>query len=97
MPKIVQLRRQLGFPFVVTSAYRCPHHNARVSSTGSAGPHTTGRAIDIAVQGKQALDLLHAALESRQFTGIGVNQKGAGRFLHLDDLVQPGRPAIWTY
>jgi len=30
------------------------------------------------------------------FTGIGVAQKGNGRFIHLDDL-QEGRPAVWSY
>ena len=35
------------------------------------------------------------------FTGLGVKQKGEGRFLHLDDLgtgehTVP-RPALWSY
>jgi zinc D-Ala-D-Ala carboxypeptidase len=34
------------------------------------------------------------------FTGIGVSQKGAIRFIHVDDLPDaPGqpRPTIWSY
>ena len=39
-------RENLG-PLQITSAYRCPSHNDSVSSTGMAGPHTTGLAVDI--------------------------------------------------
>ena len=95
MPKIVALRRELGFPFVVTSAYRCPLHNSHVSSTGENGPHTTGRAIDIAVSREQAVQLLESAILSGSFTGIGLNQKGEHRFIHLDDI--PGPQRLWTY
>lgn len=99
MAKIVALRRQLGFPFIVTSAYRCPEYNQQVAETGSDGPHTTGHAIDLSVSGLNAIRLLEAALSSHQFTGIGINQKGNGRFIHLDDCQAPDypRPAIWSY
>jgi zinc D-Ala-D-Ala carboxypeptidase len=30
------------------------------------------------------------------FTGIGVQQKGTGRFLHLDTL-ENLRPTVWSY
>lgn len=95
MDKVESLRVKLGFPFVVTSAARCPEYNAKVSSTGLSGPHTTGRAIDIGVRGKDALKLIHGALEAG-FTGIGVNQKGLSRFIHIDDLSE-GRPTVWSY
>lgn len=95
MPKVVILRRELGFPFPVTSGYRCPIHNSNVSSTGETGPHTTGRAIDIGVSYGKAKLLLETAIKSDMFTGLGVNQKGSGRFIHLDDI--PEREAIWTY
>lgn len=99
MRQVVALRRQLGFPFPVTSAYRCPAHNAVVSSTGPSGPHTTGKAIDITVSGRDAMRLLQAALNTHYFTGIGINQRGNGRFIHLDALKGPEypRPTIWTY
>jgi len=99
MDRVEKLRLSVGFPLPVTSAARCPEHNARVSSTGRTGPHTTGRAIDLGVLGSQAHAVLHAAL-SMGFTGIGVAQKGAGRFIHIDDLPNgPGcpRPFIWSY
>ena len=100
MRKLVALREAAGFPFIVTSAYRCPEHNARVSSTGERGPHVTGRAIDIAVSHERALWVVSHAVE-HGFTGVGVNQKGAVnfRFIHLDDLTAPDypRPNVWSY
>ena len=55
-PAIIDLvqsaRDELG-PLSITSAYRCPSHNASVSSTGEAGPHTTGHALDIGVKDSQ--------------------------------------------
>jgi len=100
---IQDLRVSLGFPFPISSAYRCPNHNRRVSTTGTDGPHTTGLAIDIAVSGSQAHALLKAAMQSGYFTGIGLKQSGppSGRFIHLDMLdsrvhSRP-RPWIWTY
>jgi uncharacterized protein YcbK (DUF882 family) len=93
------LRDECGFPLIVTSGYRCPEHNAAVSSTGRTGPHTTGRAADLAVDGARAHALMTIAL-AMGFSGLGVNQKGPGRFLHVDDLPnasgQP-RPTIWSY
>jgi uncharacterized protein YcbK (DUF882 family) len=101
MRKLIRLRRYLEFPFPVTSAYRCPEYNQRVSSTGPNGPHTTGRAIDIGVSGGRAY-MLASAARSFGFTGIGLKQHGRheGRFVHLDDLgksITRPRPWIWTY
>lgn len=86
------VRTDCGFPFPITSGYRCPDHNARVSGTGRDGPHTIA-AVDIALTGEQAIKLLASALKYG-FTGIGVQQKGAGRFIHLD---RRAVPAIWSY
>lgn len=97
--EIDELRHRCGFPFIITSGYRCPIHNAKVSSTGSTGPHTTGRAADIAVSHANALKLIREAL-AMGFTGIGVQQKGGGRFIHVDNLPNaPGqpRPTVWSY
>jgi zinc D-Ala-D-Ala carboxypeptidase len=97
--KIERLRERFGKPLIVTSAARCAAHNARVSGTGATGPHTTGRAADFGVRGADALRLVDLALE-QGFTGIGVSQKGAIRFIHVDDLPDaPGqpRPTIWSY
>lgn len=89
------LREAVGFPLTVTSGYRCPAHNVKVSSTGIDGPHTTGRAADLGVDRERAVLVLEKAL-ALPFTGIGINQKGAGRFIHLDTVPRAGR-AIWSY
>lgn len=52
--KLIRLRRLCGFPFPITSGKRCGAHNARVSDTGYTGPHTTGKAFDIAACGYRA-------------------------------------------
>ena len=100
MDKVQTLRDLYGKPMRVTSAARCPEHNAKVSGTGRTGPHTTGRAIDISVSREDAFRLLSFAMSMPDFSGIGVNQKGNARFLHLDDLPNaPGqpRPTVWSY
>ena len=96
MNKVEELRNRVGFSLPVSSAARCPKHNERVSKTGLDGPHTTGRAIDLLVDRKNAFLVLETAIKMGCFTGIGVQQKGASRFIHLDDLII-GRPTIWSY
>jgi len=91
--KLDNVRHDLGFPFVISSGYRCPEYNNQVSSTGLDGPHTTGKAADIVISGRNARRLLTAA--SQVFGGIGISQKGewARRFIHVDDL----DTRVWTY
>jgi uncharacterized protein YcbK (DUF882 family) len=99
MDRLEALRNQIGKPMVLSSAYRCPVHNAAVSGTGDNGPHTTGRAVDVLIRGTEALRLVAKAIELG-FTGIGVKQKGGARFIHLDDLhpkIGGPRPWIWSY
>jgi zinc D-Ala-D-Ala carboxypeptidase len=60
------------------------------------GSHSTGRAVDVAVTGEQALKVIEAALEMG-FARVGVNQKGSGRFIHLDKAHGFPAPAIWSY
>ena len=96
MYKLDSMRRNAGFPFIVTSGYRCPDYNDKISSTGRDGPHTTGKAVDIAVRGTQAHTVLKLALASG-ITGVGVDQKGESRFIHLDSLTEGTRPWVWSY
>jgi len=97
LDKLNRLGEKLKFPVVVTSGYRCSEHNQKVSTTGPNGPHTTGRAVDLAVRGVEALEVLEAALTSGEFAGFGIQQKGTVRFIHLDDIIGDNRPMIWSY
>ena len=95
--RLQEIRDIFGVPMMLTSAYRCPDWNERQSNTKSrTGPHTTGRAVDVAVSHKDAIRLIRIALE-RGITGIGIKQHGDGRFIHIDDLSDGIRPHVWSY
>ena len=101
MERLELLRVAFDKPMKVTSAFRCPNHNAQVSKTGFTGPHVTGKSVDIAVSGQDAFDLLALAF-LHHFTGLGISQKGPHnkRFIHLDTIENgPGRPrpTVWSY
>lgn len=103
-PRLIEaleaLRIIVNFPLIVTSGYRCHNHPAeRIKN--APGPHCGGVAVDLSVNGERALELLKAALAMGIFTGIGIQQKGVGRFIHLD-IAEPhefggARPTIWSY
>ena len=95
MARLDELRERCGFPLVISSGYRCPEHNEAVSKTGRNGPHTTGQAADILIEGERAYLLVKTAI-AMNFRGIGINQKGVGRYIHIDDCLEP-RPRIWSY
>ncbi len=100
--KLDDHRSRVDFPFVVTSGYRCPDHNEAVSNTGRSGPHTTGRAVDLALFGRRAFGVMRHATLGGWYSGIGLNQRGPHnkRFIHLDDLEPEDsrfRPTVWTY
>lgn len=98
MDGLQHLRTNLKFPFVITSGFRCPEYNNRISHTGYDGPHTTGHAADISIYGFKSYALIKEAMHYGM-TGIGIHQKGGvhGRFVHLDDLNIATRPWVWTY
>lgn len=100
-----ELRIKLDAPIHITSGYRCPEHNANVSSTGRTGPHTfttdDNMTVDIGVSGVKAFNILKLAPELG-FTGFGIKQNGphSGRFIHLDRIApsrQAPRPWVWSY
>lgn len=100
MEKLTELRAAYAKPMQVTSAFRHPTHPIEAKKPGGkGGTHSTGRAVDIAVDRGEAWELLHLAM-AMGFTGIGVQQKGGGRFLHLDNLTADEgftRPTVWSY
>ena len=98
MEALTALRAAWEKPMTVTSGYRCPNHPIEAKKA-RPGTHSTGRAVDLAIEGEEALDLLTLIL-IHDFTGIGVQQKGSYRFLHIDNLLREEgwpRPTIWSY
>lgn len=99
MDDLEALRVSLDFAFKVTSGYRSPAYNEKVAESGTDGPHTEGKAIDLSLIGEQAYRVL-AAAPSFGFTGIGLLQKGPPekRIIHLDTcLATPTRPRPWCW
>lgn len=100
------LREECGFPFVLSSGYRCPEHNVNVASSGPDGPHTVRQdgnvAVDVLACGSHAYKIMTLA-PKHGFTGIGVHQKGpqGKRFIHLDRIepasMRHPRPRPWSY
>ena len=96
--KLQEVRDKFDAVMHLSSGYRCPIWNVQVSKSGRKGPHTTGRAVDVKVSGKDALRLINVAIDCGM-QGVGVKQNGeyALRFVHLDDLTEGVRPHIWSY
>jgi uncharacterized protein YcbK (DUF882 family) len=97
MDKLLAMRIRYGKPMTISSGYRDPSHPIEAKKD-KPGVHSTGHAFDVAVRGSDAVTLLAMALEYG-FTGIGVQQKGEGRFMHFDDYTGPlfPRKMIWSY
>jgi len=71
------LRRLIKKPIIITSAYRCPTHNANVGGVSNS-QHKTGKACDIQVPGMAPYDVYQCA--KFIFDGIGIYDD----FLHVD-------------
>ena len=92
---LLQTARNVLGPLTITSAYRCPEHNDKVSSTGLSGPHTTSKACDIHVSNSQHRKKLIDYFASK-VTGLGI----AKTFIHIDIISSeelPHRPNAWIY
>lgn len=96
MALLQRIRTAYGKPMVITSGFRDPSHPAE-RDKAEPGEHSMGRAADVAVVGGDALQLIATAYAAG-IRRIGVQQKGAGRFIHLGG-GGPGlaTPAIWSY
>src|SRR5690554_2758517 len=78
MARLQALRTDYGRPMLITSGYRDPSHPVEAAKS-EPGAHSSGLACDVFVAGGDALELVALAIK-HGFTGIGVNQKGSGRF-----------------
>ncbi len=76
------LRDLTQVPIHISSAYRCPAHNASVGGV-SASQHTQGKAADIRIDGLNVSQMYILACEIPEFNkgGIGLYDSG---FIHVD-------------
>jgi len=87
-----EAREIAGLPFVVTSGYRCPKHNAAVGSQPSSS-HLMGLAVDLKAVGSGVRFRIVEALIKTGFNRIGIGKD----FVHADiDAAKPARVA-WLY
>jgi uncharacterized protein YcbK (DUF882 family) len=85
-----KLRAACGFPFHVTSGYRCPENHPIEKAKAKAGTHAQGIAADIAVQGGvQRRTIVKEALEMGMSVGV------AKTFVHVDS--RKTTPYVWCY
>jgi zinc D-Ala-D-Ala carboxypeptidase len=94
--KLQAMRNEYGKPMRITSGYRCPQHPIEAKKA-APGAHALGLAADIGVEGAEAHRILALAFK-HGFTGVGVQQKGSSRFIHVDirNGELPG-PTVWSY
>ncbi len=93
MDRLQELRNLYQKPMQITSGYRCTEHPVEAKKS-APGLHTTGLACDVAVEGAEAHRLLGLVM-AMEFKGVGLQQKGEGRFLHVD--LAPGKGRVWSY
>ena len=93
---LLQEAREVLGPLSINSGYRCSEHNNKISKTGPNGPHTTGKAVDIAVRDSQHRKQLITYF-APEVTGLGI----AKSFIHIDLLYEEDgfemRPNSWVY
>ena len=92
------IREECGFSFALSSAYRSPEHPIEARKEVK-GAHTHGKAVDILASGENALEIIRVA-QKHGIQRIGIQQKGSGRFIHLDGCTEEDGfpcPAIWSY
>lgn len=77
------IRDHFGKPITVTSAYRCPTHNSKVSKAKNSY-HTKGQAADFVVSGVKPREVAQYA-EKKGIKGIGLYETDSdGHFVHID-------------
>lgn len=89
MDKLNELRHVCGFPFNLTSAYRCSEHPIEKAKQ-KPGTHNKGIAVDVLAGSADKYVIVKEALKLG-FTGIGIHNN----FVHLD--TRDTVPVIWNY
>ncbi|MBQ4312877.1 MAG: peptidoglycan-binding protein, partial [Clostridia bacterium] len=87
--KLQVLRNRIGEPITISSGYRCAEHNKRVGGVDGSY-HMKGYAADIYCS--LSPEQLAKAAQEAGFSGIGMYDGCAGRFVHVD--IRP-IPYLW--
>jgi hypothetical protein len=95
---LIAIEQKYGAGIEVTSWYRPPRENARVSSSGLSGPHTTGSAVDFY---HPKMSRIHADYAKSWEGGVAISPNS---FIHLDAIGVPGANGLpgsprrrWSY
>jgi|TARA_R110001583_G_scaffold12693_3_gene56063 zinc D-Ala-D-Ala carboxypeptidase len=91
--KLDEARAIADTPFIITSGYRTPEHNAKVGGRINSSSHLKGVAVDISCRNSSD----RAKILKGLFTvGLGRRVGIAKGFIHVDmDMDKPS--AIWLY
>ena len=95
-PELVEmldtLRGKCGFPFVITSGFRSPEHNAEIGGVKDSS-HLKGIAADIKIQtSEQRMKFVKEAI------ALGITRIGIGEtFCHVDLSIEKTDNLMWTY
>jgi zinc D-Ala-D-Ala carboxypeptidase len=92
LAKLQDARNIAGTPFVITSGYRCPKHNAEVGGKADSS-HLKGIAVDIRTHISPDRFAIINGLIKAGFERVGIGSN----FIHVDmDTVKPQR-LMWIY
>jgi len=92
MKRLIEARKIADIPFVITSGYRCAHHDSMVSG---AGNHSQGKAVDIKCirnYNDKRFKIIDALLKAG-FVRIGIAQD----FIHVDSCTDKTQKLMWLY
>lgn len=92
LQKLNRARGFAGIPFVITSGYRTPEHNAKVGGVPGSS-HCKGLAVDIACNTSAARFQIVNSLMMAGFNRIGIGNT----FIHVDCDPEKAPGVIWTY
>jgi uncharacterized protein YcbK (DUF882 family) len=92
LDKLDEARGIAGIPFIITSAYRTPEHNAEVGGVPNSS-HIKGLAVDIRVKDSVTRYKVLHSLISAGFDRIGI----ANTFIHCDIDPDKASGVIWDY